>query len=408
MAVDQTTYAYALKTLWDKRRVVELSYADHPFLAMVDKNEDFKGKNKVVAVRYAPTTGRSSTFATAQANKGNHAGKAFTVTRAKDYALASIDGETMDSSEGDAYALAEASDTEIESAMFAASRSLSQSLFGDGAGNIGQVSGVAANVITLINPDDVVNYEVGQKLQANPNRTGNAGTMRAGSMAVTAVDRDAGTVTCGGGTVAGLAANDYLYTQGDYDAKLKGLPAWIPATAPVGGDNFFGVDRSADPVRLAGIRFNGTAMNPDEALIKAAIRVDREGGRISHYFVNHTDWVNVEMSLATKAIIDQVVVKYEDLEFGYQAITLRGPKGPVKVIADADCPSGTAFGLELKGSAGAGWKLETLKGAPRILGNDGNKILRETAADAYEVRVGYYGQLTDNAPGHNTRVSMPQ
>lgn len=403
MAVDQTTYAWALKTLFDKRRVVEISYAEHPFLAMVEKDEKFGGKNKVIGVRYAPTTGRSSVFATAQANKSNHQGKAFTVTRARDYALASIDGETMESSEGDAYALAQASDEEIESAMYAASRSLSQAAFGDGAGNIGQVGALpGGNVVNLLNPDDIVFFEVGQKIQANPTRTGNSGAMRVGTMAITAIDRDAGTFTCGAGTVAALAVNDYLYVQGDYDAKLKGMAAWVPATAPAGGDSFFGVDRSSDPVRLAGIRFNGTAMAPDEALIKCALRVDREGGRLSHYFVNHTDWGNLELALGTKAVYDMVKVAKEGVEFGFEAIIVRTPKGPVKVIADSDCPSGVGFGVKL-----STWKLETLKGAPRILGLDGNKILRETSADAYEIRVGLYGQYTNNAPGHNARVSLP-
>lgn len=404
MAVDQTTYAYALKTLWDKRRVVELSYAERPLLSMMEKDEDFKGKNHVVSVRYAPTTGRSSTFATAQANKGNHSGVGFTITRKKDYALASIDGETMESSEGDAYALAKASDEEIESAMYAASRSLAQALVGDGAGNIGVVGALpGGNQVNLLTADDIVFFEVGQKLQANPNRTGNAGTMRAGTMTITSVDRDAGTFICSGGTVAALAVNDYLYVHGDYDAKVKGLAAWLPATAPVAGaDSFYGVDRGVDPTRLAGIRFNGSAMAPDEALIKASLRVDREQGRLTHWFLNHSDWGNLELSLGTKAVYDMVKVEAEGVEFGFEAIMIRTPKGKIPVLADSDIPAGRGYGLNMKS-----WKLHTLKSAPRILGLDGNKILRESSSDAYEVRVGYYGNPSTNAPGHNVTCSLP-
>jgi hypothetical protein len=52
------------------------------------------------------------------------------------------------------------------------------------------------------------------------------------------------------------------------------------------------------------------------------------------------------------------------------------------------------------------WKLYSLGKAPRILDADGLKMLRESSADAVEVRAGYYAQLGCRAPGWNANVKL--
>jgi len=52
------------------------------------------------------------------------------------------------------------------------------------------------------------------------------------------------------------------------------------------------------------------------------------------------------------------------------------------------------------------WTLNSLGAAPHILDLDGNRMLREANNDAYEVRVGFYGNLSCNAPGYNSRVAL--
>ena len=52
------------------------------------------------------------------------------------------------------------------------------------------------------------------------------------------------------------------------------------------------------------------------------------------------------------------------------------------------------------------WSLNTLGEAPMFLDLDNNRMLRESAADAYEVRMGYYGNVACNAPGYNCRVAL--
>jgi len=345
--------------------------------------------------------GTSAAFATAQANKTNSQIKDFVLTRAKSFTLASIDNETIDASKGDANAFMEALTVEIDGSLHQAARSLAIDLYGTGSGSLGQLSATSGvtTLITLSDIESVTNFEVGQKLVLSTANGG--GTVKTGTITVTGVNRDLGTVTVSPSmaTLSAVGAvNDYIFREGDYDQRLKGLQAWLPASAPTGGDNFFSVDRSVDTSRLAGIRFDGTNQPIEEVLIKAASRVAREGGKPNYCFVNYAKFAELENALGSK-------VQYIDLkanaEIGFRGVVINGPRGPIKVVPDANCPGNKAFMLDL-----SVWKLYSLGKAPKILDTDGLKMLRESNANAVEIRIGFYAQLGCNAPGYNAVISL--
>lgn len=396
MAATQSTMAYALKTLWPQKRVENQVYKNNPFLAMVRKDEKFTGANMVLATQYADSQGRSSVFATALANKGAHAGAKFLLTRAKDYWLGSVDTETILSSKDDPGSLVDALERETKSGMNAITRSLAVKTYGDGSGAIGAVGSGTASPITLATIQDITNFEVGMKITANPNKTGNAGTMRSGTGTITAINRDTGVITYSG-TITSIAPNDYLYQEGDYDAPIKGLLAWLPVSAPT-STAFFGLDRSVETTRLGGCRIDISSQSPEEGLINAAFSLGREGGSPDYLFGNHEDVKNIQYALGSK-------VQYEDLkvgEIGFQALKVNGPTGVIKVLADRNCPKGYSFLLQMDT-----WALHSLGKAPRILNVDGNELLREYNADANEIRMAYYAQLGCTAPGWNAILTMP-
>jgi hypothetical protein len=227
------------------------------------------------------------------------------------------------------------------------------------------------------------------------------GSVKAGSVTVNGIDRDSGVITVDALTAiaatVGAATNDYVFQQGDYDARLSGLRAWVPDSAPA-STAFFGVDRTADVTRLGGIRFDGSAMPIEEALIGAASRVAREGGKPGHCFMNYSKFADLEKALGSK--VQYVDVK-ANAEIGFRGIQINGPRGPIKVIPDQNCPSKRAFMLQMDV-----WKLYTLGKAPRILDADGMKMLREAASDSVEIRVGWYGQMGCRAPGHNVNIKL--
>ena len=179
---------------------------------------------------------------------------------------------------------------------------------------------------------------------------------------------------------------------------LSGLGSWLPESAPASTDSFFGVNRSADASRLGGIRFAGGSLPLEEALIGAAARVAREGGKPDVCFVNYNNFGDLEKALGSK--VSYVDVKVNP-EIGFRGILIHGPRGPIKVVPDQNCPNGVAYMLQMDV-----WKLYSLGKAPKILDSDGLKFLRESTADAVEARIGYYAQLGCRAPGFNVRVAL--
>jgi hypothetical protein len=403
MALDLTSFASALKQHYTSDRIENMVYKNNPFLALVPKMTDFGGKNLPIPIIYGNPQGRSATFSTAQANKTSSKITDFVLTRNHDYALASIDNETLEASKGNQNAFMEAATTEIDGAISSITRSLAISLFRSGSGSIGQsLAAYTGTSLTLKETADVTNFEVGMELVFSTADGG--GTVKSGSVSVTAVNRDSGVVTVDamtaidGGT--GVAANDYVFVQGDYDSKIKGLLAWVPSTAPTSSP-FFSVDRSVDATRLGGIRVDGSALPIEDAIITAIHRAAREGANPSHCFLSYEKWNELALALGSKVQYIEEAVKSGEAYSNFRAIMVHGPKGPVKIVADQNCPNARAFLLQLDV-----WKLYSLGKCPRILDTDGLKMLRESSADAVEVRVGYYAQLGCRAPGYNVNIKL--
>ena len=210
------------------------------------------------------------------------------------------------------------------------------------------------------------------------------------------INRDTGVLEVT--TSSGATATQSIYVDGDKDAKLSGLGAWLPSSAPASTDSFFGVNRSSDATRLAGIRFDGSSLPLEEALIGAASRVAREGGKPDVCFMNYSNFADLEKALGSK--VSYVDVKASP-EIGFRGILIHGPRGPIKVIPDQNCPKNVAFMLQMDV-----WKLYSLGKAPKILDSDGLKFLRDSSADSVEVRVGYYAQLGCRGPGYNVRIAL--
>ena len=400
MALNMTTFAAALKQHYTDEKIENMVYKDNPLLAMLSKYEDFGGDNLKLPVKYGIPQGRSATFSDAVANKTNSQLKAFLLTRVANYSIASIANETIEASKGNANAFIEAATFEIDGAIESATRSLAIGLFRDGGGSIGQVDTTVTGVtLTLVTAQNITNFEVGMQVDFYSASTG--GTIRAGGpLTIDSVNRDAGSMVFATSmtNISGLTATDSIVPEGDYDLMVKGFDAWLPSTAPTSGDSFFGVDRSADSTRLAGIRFDASSLPLEEGLIGAAARVAREGGKPDTCFVNYSNFADLEKALGSK--VSYVDVKINP-EIGFRGILIHGPRGPIKVIPDQNCPNNVAYMVQMDV-----WKLYSLGKAPKILDSDGLKFLRESTADAVEARIGYYAQLGCRAPGWNVRIAL--
>lgn len=395
MALDMTTFASALKQHYQDLTVKNLVYKNRPLFALIKKYEKFGGLNMPIPLIYGNPQGRSATFSNALAQKTNSQIKAFTLTRVTDYSLANISNEVLEASQGDADAFMRAATTEIDGAIQSVTNSIASAMYRSGTGSIGQISAtsnVGTPTITLAQVGDIVNFEVGMTLQTAAT---DGATPNSGSVVISAIDRSAGTITASGNWTAGISsasAGDFILVAGDSNAKLSGLAAWLPLTAP-SSTPFFGVDRSVDPIRLAGFRKSYVGVPIEEALIDLANGVGLQGGSPDYCFMSFQNYANLIKALGSK-------VMYVDLKsdagVGFQGVKVYGPKGQITVVPDTYAPADRMYMLQLDT-----WQLCSLGMAPKLLKSDGMEFLRVSSADAVEVRCGAYLQLACHAPGWN-------
>ncbi len=407
--LDTTALAAVLKTQYTQSKVNNLCYPESPVFAKIKKRTDFVGDSKVVAFQYGSPQGRAFDFATGLTNVNTSLYKKVTVTRARDYAFGQVSGEAVEAAGTDAGALLNALKKEIDNAFYTAGRSIATQLFRNGGGARGQISassntGTAS--ITLTNINDVVNFEVGMVLNTSTT-DGTSGSKKSGTVTLTAVNRDTGVLTASGNWTAGIAtaaANDYIFQNGDFESTkqaLMGIAGWIPSTAPAPAESFFGLDRSVDPTRLAGLRYTDNAGGQiEETLIKCAARLAREGASPDMAVLNPIDYGNLVVALGNKVVYDRMSAS-DAPDIGFETVKLMGAKGPINIVSDLNCPSGGGWMLTSKV-----WSFETLKGAPRILNLDGNDMRAAATSDSYIFRIGYYGNLICEAPGWNAYFQL--
>lgn len=397
----------ALKQIYKPGYMADVCYKDRPLLAMLPKFEGFGGRNMPLVLAYGHPAGRSQVFATAQANATPSLFEDFLLTRIHDYGVTMIDGETADAMEKDPYAWVRGMTSQIDGIMAQTARNLHIMAYRDGSGVRGIVGAGAGTPTLTLNPiEDIHNFEVGMSIDATA--AGLAGAPRGVPQTLTAIDRIAGQITAAANWNAAVIATDLLFVEGDYTAAgstnmVSGLEAWVPAAAP-GAGLFFGVNRTADVTRLGGLRqaaFGGTV---EESLIRGAFLADANGARPSHCFLNPVNYHHLVNGLGAKVNYERVQSPHVGMEgvIGFKSVVIDGPKGPIYCISDNACQIDVAWMLQLDT-----WVLATLGPAPKILNTkDGNRWLRQTNADGYEVRVGYYGNIGCKAPGYNVRIAL--
>lgn len=409
----------------------DLVYKKNPMLALIPKDESpsgFAGKYIPVPLVYGTPQGRSATFTNSQNNQTAPSLASFFVYRVSNYQLVTITNELLEATKDSAGAFVDEAKLNMDTGFRNISNDLAHDLFGDGSGSRGTygltAGGISTGVITLDDPNQVVQFEVGQALTSY-SVSGTTAT-QSSSLSygyVIAVNRSSGLVTVSA-TVGGNAGTPtgwsttypYLAVQGDVNfasgglaiasgsaLKVAGLGAWLPITAPGGSDSFWGVNRSVDVTRLGGVRYTGTSLPIEEALVNAASLVAREGGQPDMCFTNFASYAALENALGAK--VQYVSVKHDMADIAFKGITVNAPYGPITIIPDRNCPTQTAYLLSMEN-----WKMRSLGRAPHILtyGMEGLEGLRVGNADALEIRIGYYGNLICNAPGWNAVVTLSQ
>jgi hypothetical protein len=324
----------------------------------------------------------------------------------------------MEQTKTNAGAFVDAAKLQMDGGFRNITNNIAFELFGDGTATRGLI-GSGTNVsgsqysITLQNAQQVVQFEVGMLLVNFTISSSTISSISSTQLLISSVDRANGVIvgTLNAGTDASWTTSGKgLGIFGDIVAgsissgtnlALSGLAAWLPIATPASNDNFWGVNRSVDPTRLAGLRYNAQAFTIEEGMTNALAFASREGAKPDLCIMDFASYAALVNSLGAK--VQYVQVNHDEVEVAFDGIMFQSAYGKVTVLADRSCPPQTAYVLTM-----STFKLRSLGKVPHILtyGIEGLEGLRVGNADALEIRIGYYGNLICSAPGFNMVVQL--
>lgn len=391
---------------WRSDSYEDLTFRDHPLTGMAQK-ELAGGRTVNVSLKYGQNGGRSANFDKAQSNAVDVSNIEFIVSPGIDYATSKIPNPEIELSANDRGAVVRLLTDRGESNHRNLSDSLERDLFGSGYGTLGRIAAIAGAVMTLETSQQVVNFYKNQKVNFAASEAAAAMRTAGTALTVLSADIDAKTVTFTAGIVATLSdviVGDYAFQEGDKTnatrVKLTGLAGWIPAVAPVGGESFYGVDRSVAPQALAGWRIDGSALKITEAINRAVARIGTfAGSRVDAIMMSPGMMVKFTDLLSTRDM--NVDVQGKGITLSYSGIKwMGGGRGPINVYTSPFCPDDKIYVLSL-----SSWHL----GAPRNkiiqTANKNGSFVDVYNADSVEIRDRTLGFFWCDAPGYNAVIT---
>lgn len=397
----QSALTTMYKTVYMNRDLANQAKRKTPAYDSVQKFDDFDGNSLVFPFNDGVPVGVSNTLSGAQALAASSTFDNWTLsTRKKLYGVLTIDAESMLAARKDVGAFLRLKQKETNELMAYMKMVLGGHAFwGDGAGNLAQVIAVTgADPITsfTVSSFDAVKLHRKQVLQFNPNRTGNAGTLRASTYRITKIERQTATANTAkitvervsGGAGTDPAANDYIYLKDMYDAFPYGVAAFVPASNPgVGGvpGTLLGMDRTTDAEMKAGWRVTWQGSIEETIKFLCATMgqyVDQEN---SVCWVSHYNWFRLEQELTAqnRKVIDARATQV----FGSPALLVLTPDGNIPVVRDPYMVNDCAYILDMS-------TIEVHHLGP-VLGltdEDGLSALRMTDEDGIEIRFRHLGE----------------
>ena len=383
-----------IKEYYMGNKVPNLTYPQNPLYGLISKDREWSGENLRLPAQYQNPVGMSATFSTAQSNQAPSAYANFAITPSAFYSLASVTGPVILQTRNDRGAFVNVLTREINSSMRAHTNLMQAYLYGDGSGMLAQVSAVdGTNVVTLKDKTMTARFTPGMMITSCADLTG--GTP-ATAVALTAVNRTAGTLTFDTAYPTGTVADWYLFMDGSYNNVPTGLAGWNPVTAPTSGDSFWGVDRSVDPDRLAGARMGAKGLGMMQTLNTLAYKIFAISGKLPDIcFLNPN-----KMTQLIAEIQGQSIFRPEPSSPGdAPSITYGGARvttawGDIKLHPDVYAPS-----QEVRMGRFEDASLYIQQDLVSIIEDDNQRILRTASDDGIEVRIRSYFNMgfTDTA-----------
>lgn len=324
------------------RNDLERAYEDMAFggnyaalIGLMEK-EDFTGDAKKVPLKHALGAGQSATAATAYTNATLAGRQAFIVTPFTCRGDSVIPLDQAAFTTGDDNSVADLLLDESKTAMDSCKMQFDQALAGDGSGVLFTItanSGGGPYTLTLSTTTQCNRITVGATYVTKA--TNFAGSLDTGSITVTNVQAQNKTivVTANGGWtptnthVGGLQGTVQASTA---NTVWPGIPGWIPpaASRPVSNTAFFGVDRTINETKLAGLYLSQAGLQPLEAINQMAYAIaDIPGSAPDLCVMSFKTLGKIVATLQTQRRYTEGSTQGPGISVFYKTVTIAGPMG---------------------------------------------------------------------------------
>lgn len=392
-----------LKDNYTNESVPKLVNEEHVFLDMLETGERFTGRQLIVPIIDANAQGLGATVADAQVGAeqtsgGTYQGADWNIAYGDYSAHVNIGDKAMAVSASDMGAFFRDKQEEIDSLYRAWGDTFSSYALRDHGHALGSGT-ISTGVITLANPQDIVNFEVGQIIVPSAgDGTSTSDTLiaSAGLGYVVATNYNTGklTVSATSGGSAGTPANwtgtMFFFRSGDFGGTstpnriILGYGAWNPAADPT-STLFEGVNRAINIVRRSGIRLvanDVTGLGVEKRIKRLCTVMASRAKRATDVLLHPEQWEALSNSLEARGnrpIDGKVGV------FSFPKLQLATPGGTVDIYSDRFMPVTAAYGFQRKAI-----RLGSVDGFPKVVNGDGFQMVRRTTSNVYEFRLVAY------------------
>jgi hypothetical protein len=262
-------------------------------------------------------------------------------------------------------------------------------------------SGIGTATVTLTVAEDINNIDIGARVKLVSNTTLSP-VVRGGEAVVTTVNRASGTVTISGNwnaSFTGGADGDSIVRANDQavggDNRVPaGMRQWLIGGASPG--TWKSLTRNDDPVRLASQVLDMTGLPMAEAIIDLESLIEIQGHDPAlRLIVNPRDMRQVKKTLYGKVMFSG---GGGTPTIGFNGAKWEGNAGEIMTLKSPFCPKGNVFLKRMNT-----FSMYSAGPAPQALEDDKLQLLRLSTDDAYESRIGLYGDFGESAPVESAR-----
>lgn len=386
-----------------KAGVPKAQFTEFPVHAAIDKKEDFTGDDYAIALQTENPQGVGPTIPDAQSSAAQGAYKRFLLNRLEYFGIARIKGQALRAAtmKGDG-ALVDLWTNELDGIEKTVLKQLEIFHMGTGNGVLGTIaSGIAGATVTLSVAEDVACFDIGMKVKLVSDTTLSP-TVRTGEAVITSINRATGTLTIGanwnvaftGGVDGDSIVRAGSQAVGGANSVIAGWRQWLIGGASPG--TWKGQDRNEDPVRLASQVLDMSGLPMSEAILDLESLITTQGHTPKKRLVCHPrDFRQVKKTQFGKV---QFTSGGGTPTIGFDGAKWAGDGGSIDVLLSPFCPKGNVF-LKDMGT----YCLASCGPAPMPLDFDKQEMLRLATDDAYESRIGLYGESGESMPVNSAR-----